>query len=198
MQTSPPILAQTSPSGFLQTSLHIVTRPATAPVLPEERNPNQVEVAGSMYTGRKARWRKYGNKPSKDGLVKSYFFCTHPECPAKTIVSRLPDQVSLALLPQCVHIVFTTTARQTCSDVEPCTCWWCLYYTASAVSCVLPVFYSSLRKDQLSSRLVTAIPKQNTRWCSLLTSQGNNGLLANLLVMAVCLRSKRQQQNLAV
>eukprot|EP00656_Telonema_subtile_P000005 TRINITY_DN10001_c0_g1_i1.p1 TRINITY_DN10001_c0_g1~~TRINITY_DN10001_c0_g1_i1.p1 ORF type:complete len:464 (+),score=129.68 TRINITY_DN10001_c0_g1_i1:178-1569(+) len=48
----------------------------------------------NLYFGSKSRWRKYGEKQpaGKEGVLKTYFRCTHPGCPAKRTVTRQPMQ----------------------------------------------------------------------------------------------------------
>lgn len=48
----------------------------------------------NLYFGSKSRWRKYGEKQpaGKEGVLKTYFRCTHPGCPAKRTVTRQPHQ----------------------------------------------------------------------------------------------------------
>jgi len=48
----------------------------------------------NLYHGAKSRWRKYGEKQpaGKEGVIKTYFRCTHPGCPAKRTVTRHPGQ----------------------------------------------------------------------------------------------------------
>lgn len=51
-------------------------------------------VNENLYFGPKSRWRKYGEKQpaGREGVLKTYFRCTHPGCPAKRTVTRQPGQ----------------------------------------------------------------------------------------------------------
>lgn len=51
-------------------------------------------LAENLYFGPKSRWRKYGEKQpaGREGVLKTYFRCTHPGCPAKRTVTRQPGQ----------------------------------------------------------------------------------------------------------